>query len=379
MDFVMDDMDLMVQKTTHDFAVKVLAPRAHLADDDEGFCQDSIELLRENGYLGILIPEEFGGAGMSTFQYVLVKEQLGRGCHSTAAILGAHNLAVSPLLLAANEEQKQLYLPRLASGELIGALGLTEANTGSDVGSISTSAIRDGDDYIINGTKQFVTNGGVASLLIVFAKTDPSAGHRGITAFIIEKGMPGFSVGKHENKMGIRGTSTTQLIFTDCRVPVANRLGREGGGFKLAMMVLDRARPAVAAQALGLAQAAMDLAIEYAKSRTVFGKPISEYQHTRFVIADMATRLDAARLLVYRAAKFATIGKGRFTKESAMAKLYASETAHWIVDHSLQIHGGNGYMKEYTIERLYRDQRILEIYEGTSEIQRIIISNQIIP
>jgi alkylation response protein AidB-like acyl-CoA dehydrogenase len=378
MDFELDEMDLMIQKTTGDFAMQVLAPRAYLADDDEDFCQDSIELLRKNDYLGILVPEEYGGAGMSTFQYVLVKEQLGRGCHSTAAILGAQNLAVSPLLLAANEAQKQRYLPRLATGELIGAFGLTEANTGSDVAGISTHATRDGDEYILNGSKQFVTNGGVASLVVVFAKTNPALGHKGITAFIVEKGTPGFSIGKHENKMGIRGTSTAQLIFTECRVPAANRLGAEGEGFKLAMMVLDRARPAVAAQALGIAQAAMDLAIEYATGRSVFGKPISEYQHTRFVIADMATRLDAARLLVYRAARLATLGKGRFTKEAAMAKLYASETAHWIVDRSLQIHGGYGYMKEYTIERLYRDQRILEIYEGTSEIQRIIISNHML-
>jgi alkylation response protein AidB-like acyl-CoA dehydrogenase len=266
----------------------------------------------------------------------------------------------------------------MARGDLIGAFALTEADTGSDVSAITTNAIRDGDHYLINGTKQFITNGGAANLVVLFAKTDRGQGHRGISAFLVEKETHGFVVAKEENKMGIRGTSTGELVFSDCRVPVENRLGEEGAGFKLAMMVLDRARPSIGAQSIGLAQAALEMAMAYAKERIVFGRPVSDYQAIRFSIADMATRLDAARLMTYRAAKLAERGEGRFSKESAMAKLYASETAHFVVDRSLQIHGGYGYMKDYPIERLYRDQRILEIYEGTSEIQRLIISGHLL-
>jgi alkylation response protein AidB-like acyl-CoA dehydrogenase len=378
MDFELDEMDQMVQKTARGFAGKELAPRAAQADDDKTFGRASIELLRRNGYTGIIIPEEYGGAGMNSFQYVLIAEQIARACVSTAAILGAHNLAVYCLLLMGSKEQKERYLPLLANGERVGAFALTEANTGSDVAAMTTSAALADGEYTLNGTKQFTTNGGVASLVVVFAMTDHSKRAKGISAFLVECGTPGFRVWKEENKMGIRGTSTGQLVFEDCRVPASNRLGNEGEGFKLAMMVLDRARPSVGAQALGIAQAALDLALEYAKQRVVFGQPLSEFQATRFALADMATRLEAARLLVYRSAKLAAAGKGRFSKESSMAKLFASETAHWVVDRSLQIHGGYGYMKEYTIERLYRDQRILEIYEGTSEIQRLIISNELL-
>jgi butyryl-CoA dehydrogenase len=378
MDFELDETEAMVQKTAYQFAMKELAPRAAQADDHEPFCQESIELLRRTGYLGILIPEEYDGEGMTSFHYMLATEQIARACLSTAAILGAHNLAVYCLLLMGNEQQKARYLPQLASGERLGAFALTEANTGSDVATISAAADRDNDEYEINGVKQFVTNGGVASLVVVFTKTDPSQGHRGISAFIVESETPGFSVAKEENKMGIRGTSTAQLLFANCRVPVANRLGDEGDGFKLSMMVLDRARPGVGGQALGVAQAALDMALEYARERVVFGEPLSQFQVTRFALADMATRLDAARLLVYRAARLATQGQGRFSKESAMAKLFATEMAHFVVDRALQIHGGYGYMKEYPVERLYRDQRILEIYEGTSEIQRLIISGHML-
>ena len=366
MDFELDEIEQSVQRTAYQFATKELASRAARADDDPGFC------------LGILIPEEYGGEGMTAFHYVLIKEQMARACLSTAAILGAHNLAVSCLLLMGNEEQKRRYLPQLANGQRLGAFALTEANTGSDVVAITSRALRDDGHYVLDGTKQFITNGGVAGLIVVFVKTDPSQGHRGITAFLVEKETPGFSIAKEENKMGIRGTHTSQLVFENCRVPVENRLGDEGSGFKLAMMVLDRARPSVGAQALGVAQAALDMAMSYAQARQVFGKPLSEHQAIRFALADMATRLEAARLLVYRAAKLAARGEGRFSKESSMAKLYASEMAHYVVDRALQIHGGYGYMKEYPIERLYRDQRILEIYEGTSEIQRMVIAGSII-
>jgi alkylation response protein AidB-like acyl-CoA dehydrogenase len=378
MDFELDEVEEMVQRTAYQFAMKELAPRADQADDKKGFCRESIELLRRHGYLGIMIPEEYEGEGMSSFHYVLAKEQMARACLSTAAILGAHNLAVYCIRLMGNEEQKARYFPPMARGDRIGAFALTEANTGSDIAAITTTAVWEDGHYVINGSKQFITNGGVANLVVVFAKTDRSQGHRGISAFLVEKEAHGFLVAKEENKMGIRGTSTGELVFNNCRVPVENRLGEEGVGFKLAMMVLDRARPSIGAQAVGLAQAALDMAMNYAKDRVVFGQPISEYQATRFAFADMATRLEAARLMTYRAAKLAERGEGRFSKESAMAKLYASETAHFVVDRALQIHGGYGYMKDYPIERLYRDQRILEIYEGTSEIQRLIISGHLL-
>jgi alkylation response protein AidB-like acyl-CoA dehydrogenase len=378
MDFDLNETELMVQRTAFQFAMKELAPRAAEADDDPAFARKSAELLARHGYLGIVIPEEYDGQGMTSFDYVIAKEQMARACLSTAATLGAHNLAVYCILLMATPEQKERFLPLLARGDRIGAFALTEANTGSDVSAIVTGATRDGSHYVINGSKQFITNGGIASLVVVFAKTDRSQGHRGISAFLADKEVSSFVVAKEENKMGIRGTSTGQLVFDDCPVPAENRLGAEGDGFKLAMMVLDRARPSVGAQALGLAQAALDAAMAYAKERVVFGEPIVDFQAIRFAFADMATRLEAARLLVYRAAKLACEGKGRFSKESSMAKLYASEMAHWVVDRALQIHGGYGYMKDYPIERLYRDQRILEIYEGTSEIQRLIISGHVL-
>ena len=378
MDFELNETELMVQRTAFQFAMKELAPRAAEADDDPAFACQSAELLGRHGYLGIMIPDEYDGQGMTGFDYVIAKEQMARACLSSAATLGAHNLAVYCILLMGTPEQKERFLPLLARGERIGAFALTEANTGSDVAAIVASATRDDADYVINASKQFITNGGIASLVVVFAKTDRSQGHRGISAFVVDKESSAFGVAKEENKMGIRGTSTGQLVFDDCRVPVENRLGAEGDGFKLAMMVLDRARPSVGAQALGVAQAALDAAMAYARERVVFGERVADFQAIRFAFADMATRLDAARLLVYRAAKLASAGKGSFSKESAMAKLYASETAHWVVDRALQIHGGYGYMKDYPIERLYRDQRILEIYEGTSEIQRLIISGHLL-
>jgi len=378
MDFELSETELMVQRTAFQFATKELAPRAAEADDDPDFARRSAELLARHGYLGIMIPEEYDGQGMTGFDYVIAKEQMARACLSTGATLGAHNLAVYCIMLMGTPEQKERFLPLLAGGERIGAFALTEANTGSDVAAIVAGATRDNSHYRINGSKQFITNGGIASLVVVFAKTDRSQGHRGISAFVVDKESSAFGVAKEENKMGIRGTSTGQLVFDECLVLAENRLGAEGDGFKLAMMVLDRARPSVGAQALGVAQAALDAAMRYARERVVFGEPIADFQAIRFAFADMATRLDAARLLVYRAAKLASAGKGRFSKESAMAKLYASETAHWVVDRALQIHGGYGYMKEYPIERLYRDQRILEIYEGTSEIQRLIISGHLL-
>lgn len=378
MEFVLSEQEKLVRETARDFAQEVLLPRASRVDDDKSFGPDTIEILKRHEYLGIMIPDVYDGGGMSGVEVVLVTEQIARACLSTAAILGAHNLVVHGLLLMGNDQQKKRYLPQLASGERIGALGLTEANAGSDVVNLATTATREEDEFVINGSKQFITNGGLAGLVLVFAVTDRSRRGRGISAFLVETETTGFSVGKEENKMGIRGTSTGQIILDNCRVPTSNLLGKVGDGFKLAMMILDRARPNVGAQALGVAQAALDMAIQYSKERVVFGQPLSEVQTTRFTLADMATQLEAARLLVYRAATLAEAGTGRFSKESSMAKLFASEVAHFVVDHALQIHGGYGYMKEYPIERLYRDQRILEIYEGTSEIQRLVIARSVL-
>jgi len=275
------------------------------------------------------------------------------------------------------DEQKEKYLRKLVTGEYIGAFALTEPEAGSDAAALRTTAVRDGDYYVINGTKHFITNGAFADVIVLFAMTDKTKRHRGITAFLVEKGTPGFTVGKEENKMGIRGTNTNELIFEDCRVPVANRLGEEGMGFKIAMIALDAGRIGVGAQAVGIAQAAFDAALEYAKTREQFGGPIAQLQAIQWMLADMATRIEAARLLVYKAALKKDSGE-RYTKEAAMAKLFASETAAFVVDCAVQIHGGYGYMKEYPVERYYRDARITRIYEGTSEIQRLVIANQLL-
>ena len=305
-------------------------------------------------------------------------EELSKACASTAIVMAVQNSLVNyGLTKFGTEEQKQKYLTKLVTGEWIGAFALTEPGAGSDAAAQRTTAVRDGDFYVLNGTKHFITNGGFADVVIVFAMTDKSRGSRGISAFIVEKTFPGFSVGKEENKMGIRGTNTSELIFEDCRVPAENLLGKEGQGFKIAMIALDAGRIGVGAQAVGIAQAAFEAAVEYAKTREQFGGPISRLQAIQWMIADMATRIEAARLLVYNAALKKDSGE-RFTKEAAMAKLYASETADFVVDRALQIHGGYGYMKEYPVERYYRDARITRIYEGTNEIQRLVIAHQVL-
>jgi len=307
-------------------------------------------------------------------------EELARYCASTSLILAAQTLAGTPLVLFGNELQKQDYLPRLAKGEWLAAYALTEPEAGSDAGSMRTTAIRKSDRYVLNGSKHFITNGGLAQLTIVFARTDPEAGIKGISTFLVEKDLPGFSAGKVEHKMGIRGSQTTELVFTDCEVPADKLLGREGEGFKIAMTTLDRTRPCVAAQALGIAQGAFDYALDYVKTRKQFGKPIAEQQGIQFMIAEMATELEAARLLVYRAAMLVDRSQTepdlRFSQESAMAKMYASEMAVRVVDKALQFLGGYGYMTEYPLERMYRDVRITPIYEGTNQIQRLVIARE---
>jgi butyryl-CoA dehydrogenase len=319
---------------------------------------------------------------MDTVSYCIAVEELSKACASTAIVMGVQNsLVCHGIEKFGTEDQKQRFLVPLAQGKFVGAFALTEPEAGSDAAAQTTTMVRDGDAYMVNGTKNFITSGGFADVILLFGMTDKSQGHRGITALLVEKGTPGFSVGKEENKLGIRASDTSELVFEECRVPVANRLGEEGEGFKIAMTDLDAGRISVAAQALGIAEAAYEAALEYAKTREQFGRPIAKFQGIQWMLADMATRIEASRLLTYNAALAkdrATESGGRYSKEAAMAKLYASETASWVTDLAIQIHGGYGYVKEYPVERYHRDARITRLYEGTSEIQRLVIADQIL-
>lgn len=363
-----------------EFAEQKVAPRAAEIDQTGQFPWDLKEEMASLDILAMPFPAEYMGIAASELLMVMAIEEIARHCASTSLILAAHQLAGTPIMLFGNEEQKQKYLPPLAKGEWLAAYALTEPEAGSDVGGMRTSAVRQGNKYLLNGVKHFITNGGLAQVNVVFARTDPQGGAKGISAFLVEKHFSGFSVGKAEHKMGIRGSQTTELVFTDCEVPAENLIGREGEGFKIAMATLDRTRPGVAAQALGIAQGAFDFAVDYAKTRTQFGKLIAEQQGIQFMIAEMATELEAARLLVYRAASLIdrshTQRDLRFSQESAMAKMYASETAVRVVDKALQLLGGYGYMTEFPIERMYRDVRITPIYEGTNQIQRTVIARE---
>jgi len=378
MDFKLTETQQMMRDATRDFAAKRLDPLAEEADHKAELPDGILQEIAGMGYCGIGTPEKYGGAGLDAITYALVIEELSWADASIGVTVSVTNsLCQDPIMIFGTEEQKQKYLPDLASGKTWGAFALTENQAGTDAGGTQTTAVRDGDHYVLNGTKIFVTNGAFADTFVVFTTTDPSVKHKGITAFIIEKGMAGFAIGKKENKLGIRASSTTELIFEDCRVPAANRLGEEGQGFKVAMVTLDGGRIGIAAQAQGIAQRALDLAIRYAKERQQFGKPLSAFQWNQFQLADMATEVEAARLLILKAC-YLKDQKQKFGPFSAMAKLYASEVAHRVCHKALQIHGGYGYIKEYAIERLYRDQRITEIYEGTSEAQRMVIAGSLL-
>ena len=355
-----------------------VAPRAAEIDHTGEFPWDMKELLAQQEILAMPFPTEYGGIGASELAVVMAIEELSRACATTGLILAVQQLGSLPILLAGNDEQKRKYIPKLASGEWMAAFGLTEAGSGSDAAAMQTVAVRKGDKYILNGSKRFITNGGLAQVMSVFALTDPASGTRGISAFIIEKGFPGFSVGRIEDKMGIKGSQTAELIFTDCEVPVENLLGREGQGFKFAMMTLDRTRPGIGAQALGIAQGALDLAVSYSKQRIQFGKPIAANQGIQFMLADMATKVEAARLLVYNVAEMIASGETNFSKYSAMAKMYASDIAMDVTNDAIQILGGYGYMKEYPAERMMRDAKITQIYEGTNQIQRLVIARDLL-
>lgn len=381
MDLQINEEQEMIRKMARDFAQNELAPMAAELDETGEPPLENLRKMAGLGFMGLAIPEEYGGIDTDSVSYVIAIEEISKVCASTGVILAVHNsLGSYGLVTFGTEEQKRKFLPPLVS-EWISTYALTEPETGSDAASVKTRAVRDGDEYIINGTKQFITSAPFAHLFVTFAVTDPSKGHRGISAFLVEKGTPGLSVGREENKMGIRAASTCGLVFEDCRIPVTNRLGEEGEGFKVAMASLDAGRVGIAAQAVGIAQGAYEAALAYAKERHAFGQPIADFQGIQWMLADMATHIEAARLLTYQSAQAKDRAKKtgeRYSKEAAMAKLFASETAVWVTNKAVQIHGGYGYIKEYAVERFYRDAKITEIYEGTSEIQRIVIANQIL-
>jgi butyryl-CoA dehydrogenase len=374
MHFDLSEDQRMIREAAREFAEKEIKPIAAKMDEEAEFPAGIVAKLGELGFMGMMVPEEYGGAAMDSVSYAISVEEISRADAGIGVAMSVNNsLACQPILDFGNEDQKKKYLTPLASGEKLGAYSLTEPEAGSDAGNVQVAAVLDGDSYVVNGTKIFVTNGGAADVIVLFASTDREAGSRGLSALIIEKGFPGFSVGKEEDKMGIRSSLTNELVFEDCKVPKANLLGGEGMGFKIAMQALDGGRIGIAAQAVGIAQACLDESVRYSKERKQFGKTISSFQAIQWMLANMATRIEASRLLTYKAA-FAKDKGGRFSKEAAMAKLFASETAVDAAIDAVQIHGGYGYMKEYTVERLFRDSKITEIYEGTSEIQRLVIA-----
>jgi len=378
MDFELTEEQEMIRRMVRDFAEKEIVPIAGEMDEKGEFPWEIIRKMAPLGFLGLPIPEEYGGAGIDNVSFAIAMEEIARASGSIAITLDAHvSLACEAILQFGSEEQKRKYLAPLARGEKLGAFALTEPEAGSDAAAIKTRAVLSGDEWVLNGQKVFITNGSIADVVVVAAVTDPTKGHRGISNFIVEKGTPGFRPGRDEEKMGLKGSVTSQLFFEDCRVPKENLLGKEGEGFKQFLIVLDAGRIAIGAMAVGLAQAALDASIAYAKERVQFGQPIAKFQAIQWMIADMATQLDAARLLVYRAAWLKDRGM-RFTREAAMAKLFASEIAERACHAAIQIHGGYGYTKDYPLERYYRDARLCEIGEGTSEIQRLVIARQVL-
>ena len=378
MDFTLSPEHLMARNLFSEFAENEIKPYAKEVDDTEEFPRINVEKLQKYGFMGIPIPKDLGGQGCDSLTYVLCVEELSKRCATTGVIVSAHtSLCCDPIYKYGTPEQKEAYLRPLASGQKLGAFALTEPNAGTDASGQQTRAVLDGDFYVLNGSKIFITNGKEADIYVVFAMTDPSKGTRGISAFIVEKDTLGFTFGTKEKKLGIRGSSTFELIFRDCRIPRRNLLGQEGKGFSIAMQTLDGGRIGIAAQALGIAEGALETTINYVKERKQFGKHISDFQNTQFRIADMAARVEAAKLLVYKAAVAKDTQK-RYSVEAAMAKLYASETAMDVTTKCVQLHGGYGYTREYPIERMMRDAKITEIYEGTSEVQRMVISGSLL-
>jgi alkylation response protein AidB-like acyl-CoA dehydrogenase len=376
--FSLTDEQLMIQSMVREFARKVIAATAAERDRTKEFPAANLQRMAELGLMGMMVPPEYGGEGADTISYFLALSEIAYSCASTAVVMSVHNSIVCESILRwGSDDLKMRYLPVLADGEKIGAFALTEPEAGSDPVSQITTATRDGDHFVINGTKRFTTTGKNCGLVIVTAKTDEAQRHKGISAFVVDKGTPGFKVGHTEDKMGLKASDTTDLIFENCRVPAANLLGEEGQGFKIAMTALDGGRIGIAAQSIGVAQAALDASVKYAKRREQFGQKISKFQGLRWMIADMATELEAARQLALSAAAMKDRGE-KYTQRASMAKLFASEMVNRVTAEAIQIHGGYGFTKEYAVERYYRDARVFTIYEGTSQIQRVVISNHIL-
>jgi alkylation response protein AidB-like acyl-CoA dehydrogenase len=378
MDFELTEEQRLFRRMVREFAEAEIAPRAEEIDALDQFPEDLFRRMGALGILGLPFPEKYGGSGGGYATMVIALEEIARVSGAVAITLDAHtSLCCEPICLFGTEEQKRKYLVPLAQGDKIGAFGLTEPQAGSDAGDTRTRAVRSGNEWVINGQKIFITNGSVADVVVITAKTDPEKGTRGISSFIVERGTPGFQPGRDEKKMGLKGSVTSELFFEDCHIPAENLLGKENEGFKQFLVTLDAGRVAIAAMALGLAQGALERAVAYAQERVQFGRPIAKFQAVQWMIADMATEIEAARLLVHRAAWLKERGQ-RFTKEAAMAKLFATEASERACYKAIQIHGGYGYMREYEVERMYRDQRLCAIGEGTNEIQRLVISRQIL-
>ncbi len=376
MDFNFTPDQLALQKMTQEFVSKEITPYALEMDKNGEMKSGLLKKFDEAGLLNLVVPEEYDGPGLDTVSMALIYEELGKGCAGVATSAAANALAAYPVLIMGTNEQKEKFFSVINAGKLA-AFALTEPGAGSDAGGVTTTAVKDGDDYILNGTKCFITNGGLADVYVVFANTRKTAGIRGLTAFIVERGTPGFSAGKEEEKMGIRSSNTCELILDNVRIPAINRIGREGEGFKIAMKTLDAARPLVGAVSVGLSQAAFELAVKYSKEREQFGKPIASFQLVQAMIADMAMSIEASRLMVYRACWLRDQGQP-FGKESAMAKCFAADTAMKVTTDVVQVMGGYGYSKEYPAEKYMRDAKIMQIYEGTNQIQRLVIANNIL-
>ena len=382
MDFTLDKKHEMARSLFRDFAQNEVKPLAQEVDEEERFPIETVQKMAKYGFMGIPIPREYGGQGCDPLTYVMCVEELAKVCGTTAVIVSSHtSLCMDPILTFGTEEQKQKYLPDLASGKKLGAFGLTEPGAGTDAQGQQTKAVLDGDEWVLNGSKCFITNGKYADVYIIIAVTGTVEKHgrkmKEISAFIVEKGTPGFTFGTKEKKMGIRGSATYELIFTDCRIPKENLLGQRGKGFNIAMHTLDGGRIGIASQALGLAEGALDLTIDYVKERKQFGRSIAQFQNTQFQIADLKTRCDAAQMLVYRAAK-AKETQQRYSVEAAEAKLFAAEAASAVTSKCVQLHGGYGYIRDYDVERMMRDAKITEIYEGTSEVMRMVIAGSLL-
>ncbi len=378
MNYFLTEEQLELKEIARKVAEEKIKPLREKYDEEGIFPWDVVKVMAQTDLFAVLIPEEYDGISGKVMDLAIITEELCRVDAGISLSLGATGLGLYPILLSANEEQKQKYLPPIAAGEKLAAFALTEPNAGSDAAGIQTTAVKDGDYYVLNGTKQWITNGGEADIYTVFAMTDKRRGARGISCFIVEKGTPGFTFGKKENKMGIRASATRELIFDNCRVPKENLIGREGSGFMVAMKTFDKSRPMVAAQAVGIAQGAYEAAAKYSKERHQFGKPISSFQAIQFMLADMATQIEAARALVYSTAKLIDSGAKKFSKESAMCKVFASDVAMKVTTDAVQILGGYGYMKEYPVEKMMRDAKITQIYEGTNQIQRAIIASNLL-